>query len=146
MPLAGRGIEVRMLRLFILLSCLLLSTSCSADRDISLARAAVNEFHGRLKSRQFERIFADATPDYQRAMSAEASQAFFVRMSTSLGSPVSCQVTRVQVNHMPRGTLIVVQAETKFDRGSAQEQFTWRVEGQGTRLVAYTASSPDLGS
>jgi hypothetical protein len=76
---------------------------------------------------QFERIFTDAAPDYQKAMGAAASRALFARISRSLGAPISYEVKRVQVNHMPQATIIVVQ-------------------GQGTRLVAYTARSPVPGS
>jgi len=104
----------------------------------------VDAFHDRLRTARFGQIFADAAPDYHRAMNLQASEAFFAQVSTSLGSPGSYGITGVQVNYTTGGTLIVLQAETKFDRGSAHEQFTWRLEGQRALLVGYNLSNPVL--
>ena len=108
------------------------------------ARGAVDEFHARLKNQQYELIFADATEDFKRSMGPAKTSVLFARISTALGVPVSSQLTRVHVNHMPRGTFLQVQCQTQYSGGIAYEQFTWQVEGDRARLVAYGASSPAL--
>jgi len=129
-------------RRFVLSTCMFALASCAQERDMSpLARGAVDEFHARLKNRQYEAIFAAATEDFRRSMGTTTS-ALFARISTTLGVPVSSQLTRLQVNHMTRGPSLQVQCQTQYTRGVLYEQFTWRVERDRVRLVAYGAGIP----
>ena len=45
---------------------------------------------------------------------------------------------------MPSGTFFFAQYETRFQKGSARENFTWRVENGKLRLVGYFVASPLL--
>ncbi len=116
--------------------------SCST-KYVSITERAVDEFHERLRSLQDERIISDATPEFQKSMRAE-SRVFFVRIRKTLGTPRRSRPISVHVNHMPAGTFIAAQYETSFEKGDAQEDFTWRIQEGKPLLLGYHVSSPLL--
>lgn len=122
----------------------LVLAACAPQRDISQVSGAVDEFHSRLANHEYERISADAMPEFRKSMGPERTSALFTRISTKLGAPVSSQFTRVQVNHMQSGTFVQAHCQTRFAGGFVEEQFTWRVDDERLRLVAYVARSPAL--
>jgi hypothetical protein len=80
--------ECIVIRLLIVLVCSLLLISCFSglsQLDFSMTQNAVEEFHHRLETKQDERIFADASPDFKNSMNREASQAFFAKVRARLG-------------------------------------------------------------
>jgi len=118
--------------------------SCSLRHDFSAALAAVDGFHERLGAGHVDQIFADASPEFQKSMNAEASDAMFGRIRRKLGRPRASHATALQQNNTPAGTFIVAQYQTQFDSGVAQETFTWRILDGRPRLAGYTVSSPLL--
>jgi len=126
-----------MVRYSIAVGCLLL-LSCSMKQDISMAQTAIAEFHHRFEAGDDGQIFTDAAPEYQKAMGAETSRAFFARIRRKLGAFHSSQPTNIQVNHMPGGTFVVAQYQTQFEKGSAQEDFTLRIDRGRPRLLKYS--------
>src|SRR5271166_2551595 len=124
--------------------CVAVLTCCSRRQDISTALNAADAFHSQLARGQYEQIFSEATPEFQNSISRDGSRTLFARIIKGLGNPESSSFTRVQVNHMPAGSFIVAQSRTKFEKGEAIENFTWRVNEGKPFLVAYTVSSPLL--
>ena len=126
-------------------TCLVLLVSCSMTQDVGLvqqAPSAVESFHQQLNAQQGEQILSSATPEFQKAMSKDTYLAFFARIRRKLGTPISSKPTSIFVNHVPGATLIVAQFQTKFDKGDAQENFTWRVDNGKPRLLGYQIGSP----
>jgi hypothetical protein len=126
------------------IACLLALVGCNAKQDMATAGNALSELHSRLITQQDDQIFAEATPEYKKAMTAESSRDFFKRIRSKLGAPHASKPISVQVNHMPAGTFIVCQFQTSFDKGNARENITWHVQDGKPRLVVYQLISPLL--
>ena len=75
-------------------------------------------------------------------MGDDAGRVFFSRVSNTLGAPVSSNPITVRENHMPAGVFIQAIYQTHFEKGDAQENFTWRVEAGTPHLEGYRVSSP----
>jgi hypothetical protein len=127
----------------------LVLTGCSVREDVSTTKAAleaINEFHHDLDSGEDGHILAEATPELQRTMGGQTSTVLFGQIRSKLGKSASTQPTNIQVNHMPVGKVIVIQLQTKFERGNAQESFAWLVQGGKPQLRGYTINSPLLAN
>jgi hypothetical protein len=117
---------------------------CNLKQDTTTAERALSELHSRLTDHQDDQIFIEATPEYQKAMSAESSREFFKRIRSKLGTPHASTPIRIQANHTPAGIFLVCQFHTSFDNGSAQENVTWHLQDGKARLVVYQVVSPLL--
>jgi len=75
-------------------------------------------------------------------MGGEAGRVFFSRINSVLGAPVSSTSVGVRENHMPAGIFIQANYRTHFEKGDAQEDFTWQVDGKAVHLAGYQVTSP----
>lgn len=128
----------------ILRPSLMLLASCSMRQNIPMAQAAVDEFHARLRVGEYDLILSDATPEFRHSIGEEALRSFLARVRNVLGAVDQSQLINLRVNHMPSGTFFFAQHETRFQKGSARENLTWRVENGKLRLVGYFVASPLL--
>ncbi len=125
---------------------MLLMLSCSFKQELSMTRSAVEGFHNRLEAQEDKQILTDATPEFRKSMNAETGGTLFARIRRKLGSPRVSKPISIRVNRMLTGTFIVAQFETSFDKGDAQENFTWRLQDGKPRLDAYSVNSPLLAT
>jgi hypothetical protein len=109
-----------------------------------MAQKAVEEFHHRLDIGKDELIVKEAEPEFLNSTGAQTAHAFLVRIRTKLGSPVLAKAIDIRVNHMPKETFIIAKYRTGFEKGTADENFTWRVREGKPRLMAYFINSPLL--
>jgi hypothetical protein len=116
--------------------------SCISTQHFRTAQDALDKFHQRLRAGEFEKILNDATPEFRRSMGADAGRLFFSRVTTILGAPVSSSPIGVRENHMPAGVFVQASYHTHFEKGDAQEEFTWRLEAGTPHLAGYQVSSP----
>jgi len=58
--------------------------------------------------------------------------------------PLAPRPVGVHVDKTPAGRFSSAQFETRFEHGTAQENFSWKIEGGRPYLVAYVVSSPLL--
>ena len=118
--------------------------SCVSKEHFKPAQAALDAFHSQWKGREFDKILANGTPEFRKAMGEDAGRAFFSRVSSVLGAPVSSNPISVRENHMPAGVFIQASYDTHFEKGDAQEDFNWRIEAGTSHLAGYRVSSPLL--
>jgi hypothetical protein len=116
--------------------------SCISPQHFKPAQDALDTFHQRLRAHEFEKILKDATPEFRRSMGGDAGRVFFSRVSDTLGAPVSSNPIGVRENHMPAGVFIQASYNTHFEKGDAQENFTWRVDAGTLHLAGYQINSP----
>jgi len=107
--------------------------------DVGVAR-----FHGQLNQGAYERIYDDATPEFQSHGARANTLSFLQKVHATLGNEHQTKMTGFFVNRTTRGTLVVLTHSTTFDRGTAQEQFTWRTSGADAKLVGYRINSDKL--
>jgi hypothetical protein len=104
--------------------------------DVGVAR-----FHGLMNQEGYELIYQEATPEFQNHGSREETLGFLRRVHTSLGNEHQCHMTGFSVNRTLNGTFAVLTYSTTFDRGTAKEQFSWRMSGNDAKLVGYRIDS-----
>ena len=107
--------------------------------DLGVAR-----FHGQLSQGAYQQIYDDATPEFQSHGARANTLSFLQKVHATLGNEHQTKMTGFFVNRTTRGTLAVVIHSTTFDRGTAQEQFTWRTSGADATLVEYRINSDKL--
>lgn len=105
---------------------------------------AADDFHASMMAHEDGRASVDTAPEYYRAVGAEERRAYFGRIRSTLGKPLSSSAVSVHVSHMQAGTFLYGRFQTKFERGDALEDFSWRVDQGRVYLMAYAAVSPLL--
>jgi hypothetical protein len=113
-------------------------------QNLSMAQLAVDGFHQSLKVHDDGAIAVDVAPAFYQSVGVEARRAYLARIRSTLGAPVSSSPINVHVDHMPAGTFLSARYQTHFEKGEAQEDFSWRIENGRPYLVAYSAASPLL--
>jgi hypothetical protein len=108
------------------------------------ADIAVAQFHGRFNQNAFEQIYDDATPAFQRHGTREETLRFFETVRARFGNEHQTKVKRFFVNRTLNGTYVIMIYSTTFDRGSAEERFTWRTHGTEAKLVGYRINPDEV--
>jgi hypothetical protein len=109
-----------------------------------MTQGAVDQFHHRLEAKEDDQIFASSAPEYQKSMTLETNRAFLSRLRRKLGELRSSQPANIQVNHTPNGTWVTAVYRSQFEKGDAQETFTWSVRAGQAHLAGYAVNSPLL--
>jgi hypothetical protein len=135
-------------RLTLRLAALLLASTvhaCDYSRDKLAAKRAEQDFHDAYNKSQFGAIYADTDFGFRRG---ETATGFVKRMAAqhdSLGGVVKAEpASAVGESDAKPGALVKQEYRTQFERGSAVEQFTWRVKDTGleARLLSYRLRRP----
>lgn len=107
------------------------------------AQEAVLRFHVRLNKGEIDTIWNGAGEELRTAATREQFGMLLEAVNRKLGSEQYTMVKSSQVGTQPGGTFLTMGMETKFDRGTAQETFVFRVDGD-VQLVGYHINSMDL--
>jgi hypothetical protein len=109
----------------------------------NLAIAAVWEFHLRMNEGSFQKLCQDADESFTHPGDQDTIK-FLQAVHTKLGNAGASNLQNIRVNATPNGTFVVTQHTTAYDRGSAQETFTWKKSNGALRLYAYHIESNAL--
>ena len=129
-------------RLLIVALTLLLA-ACSFAADKNTAEAAVERFHQMVAAGQFEEIYAQATPEFQRAGPRENAIALFREVRDRLGPVRQTSQQGWEVNMVDGGNVVTLTYETQFTQGRGTERFIFRVNGGSAQLLGYNINAPD---
>ena len=131
------------MRIFLIVSLLLLS-ACSGGEQTEQANAAIERFHADLNRGDFGQIYARTDPEWKQSSPEKASTQLFSGIRRKLGQFKSSKQIGWKVNYGTNGTLVVVQHESVFEKGPAQETFTYRITQGNPRLLGYNINSNAL--
>jgi hypothetical protein len=121
---------------------LILFPSCSAKQDIKTANEAVGRFHNLLDAERFAEIYDGADQRFQQASGREDMLKFFAAVHRKLGNVRGSAARSFNISYFAgQGKMVVVGYYTTFERGAAQENFTWHMGKQGAQLVGYQINS-----
>lgn len=119
--------------------------ACAAEKQQwHLAANAVDLFHSRIDSQQYSLIYQSADAGMKEATPELSFVNLLQNVHQTLG-PVQSTVLKGTVFHLAQGT-IRLDYETSFARGSAKEEFVWKVEKDRALLRDYKISSRELAS
>jgi hypothetical protein len=117
-----------------------LVTAAACTTDQSLEEKAVRAFHQQLESGQHDLIYANSS-EFLRGQLSEAQFRRFLAETRRLGrfqETERAQYRRTKVPGQP--DLIVAFYNSRYERASCLESFTWRVEATGLKLATYSCA------
>lgn len=137
------GGKTRTLPIFLLIVALTLA-GCSAGNDTKLAAAGVAEFHRLLDAGEFDRIYADSSPDLKQAASRDDFVAILDAVHRKLGTTKSSSQQSWNINYNTSGRYITLTYATAYSDGEAAEQFVYRIQAEQALLAGYHINSNAL--
>ncbi len=130
-------------RAALLLVCCALLASCGFRQARILAEQGVKEFHDLLNREQYGAIYDASDDSLRKSMSRSDFVAYLSDIHFRLGTARKTTISGFEVNTSPgQESQVALAAETAFDRGTAKEQFLWRVTRGRAVLLEYRA---DIG-
>jgi hypothetical protein len=118
----------------------LVSAQACTSSEHRLETSAVRAFHQRLDAGQHDQIYANAS-DFLRRQLSEAQFRQFLTQTRSLGrfqETERAQYTRTKVPGQP--DLVVAFYNSRYEKASCLESFTWQVEQSGLKLATYSCA------
>jgi len=109
-----------------------------------MSDASVAAFHQKLDQAQFHDIYANSSPEFQRATSEKDITELFNAVHTKLGNVASTNRTNIFVNATTGGTFVRTTYQTAFAHGKGTETFNWLLANNQLTLVGYDIQSRDL--
>ncbi len=106
--------------------------------------AAVQDFHAMLNAEQYERIYDEASEEFQQSGQKEELTGFLKAVHEKLGDAGETHMRNINVTTDTSGTRATGTYETTFKSGAAVETFTWRISGGKLRLLGYNINSRQL--
>lgn len=130
---------------FALLTLVIVAGCGSTMQDVSLGRAGVTRFHQEMDAGQFDQIYSEAAPAFRGATTHDDFIAFISGAHRKLGDTQDPTETGFNVywttSGTTSGTQVVLSYQTKFQKGTATETFTWRITDGKLALVGYQVNS-----
>jgi hypothetical protein len=122
---------------------LLLLWQCGSAilRARRLSNLAVWHFHTQLNSDEFEDICNEADEAFSQAEKRDELMKVLKTVHTKLGDAGEESMTSININTTMNGVFILSNYTTKFAQGTADEQFTFRKDGQSVKLYSYHVNS-----
>ena len=117
---------------------------CSSGEDREAAQQQVALFHDMFSARQFEPIYAAASPALREQTPKATFLEFISAVHRKLGPVQNTKQQGWHVNYGTAGTHVTLGYETKFARGTGVETFVYRSSGSTPRLVSYNINSAAL--
>ena len=106
---------------------------------------AVSHFHELLNNENYEQICTEADPAFQASDKKEELIKFLSAVHRKLGRAGEAKRGTVNVNANTNGTFVSVDYQTQFDKGPAQENFTFKKTITGElKLLGYHIQSSAL--
>jgi hypothetical protein len=129
---------------YVLIACLVLAGCGDTIKGKSVAEPQVAVFHEQLNARQFEEIYSAADDGFRRAAPKEKVLQLFAAIERKLGKVRSSATVNWNVKTFNFATTVVLVAETKFEKGTGTETFTFHVSGDKAALIGYNINSLDM--
>lgn len=114
-----------------------LLSGCSAGQDIELAQGEVARFHQMLDSGRFAEIYTAAGPEIRNDMDQAEFVGFLTGVHNALGSVAEAKSIGWHVNYGTGGNRVTLTYDTRFARGSGQEEFVYDLAGNNAKLAGY---------
>ena len=129
--------------LAVLLLIVLWTCGKGVYRDYRVSSAAVELFHHRLDSADFDTIYSDASDGF-RSFGTKADQIKFLEAThQKLGNSGKTSPLGFHVNWRNSQLFVDQVYSTQFAQGTAQESFVWVMENGKPRLYGYHISPAD---
>jgi hypothetical protein len=133
-----------MRNLMALLAVTFALTGCSMGADISAAEANIPSFHENLDAGKFGIIYETSSSDFKRATTEAALTQLLSAVHRKLGQFQSGKAEGWNDNVTTSGHFVTVNYAAHYARGTAQENFVYRLDGAAVTLAGYHINSTAL--
>jgi hypothetical protein len=128
----------------ILLTSASLLAGCNPFKDSAAAERAVTEFHEQLDKSDFKGIYSASHPDFKTAETEKDFVELLEAVHRKLGTVQDSQKGGWRINSFNLKTDVLLDYNTKFTGGDAQESFDYRIKGGKAILRSYHINSRAL--
>lgn len=130
---------------FVSLTFILLACGCGGVfKGLKSAQQGVVDFHGLYDDAKFSEIYKASHSKFQKATTEKDWADLIGAVHRKLGKVKDSTQVRFNQNTFNLTTTVVLIQNTTFERGSGTETFSFQMEGEKAKLVAYNVSSKDL--
>lgn len=132
------------MRRFVSLLPLAALAACSVDGDLASGDAAIAAFHAQLDRGQFAEIYNGASPDMKAVTNGPDLVRLLALVHTRLGGFRSGARVGWNDSRMASGHFLTLTYRAAYEKGPAEENFVYRVDGGRPVLAGYHIDSPAL--
>ena len=132
------------MRFLAIVAAALALSACSIGKDIPAAEAAAVSFHQLLDAGKFADTWQNAAPDLRAAASKDQWLQLLDAVHRKLGKFRSTKTLGWNDNFNNGRHFILLNQEAQYERGVAQEQFVYRIDGGKAALAGYHVNSNAL--
>ena len=122
----------------------LAARSCEQARDTAVE--ATQEFRTRIGSRAYDTIVGAAAPEFQKSAAEGDFAKAMDAIRERLGLWQSSETPTSQVFASTSGPTVTLVYMSHFERGTATEEFVWRIRGGKPALAGYRVKSSALAA
>ena len=101
------------------------------------ARAKADVFHQRLDAGQFDTIWNESGPDIKTTTSKDEFVKLLATIHQRLGKVRETSQTGFNVHSDLKGSVAQITLQTTFERGKAEETFSYKGSGADQKLAGY---------
>lgn len=126
---------------------LLLIGACSGSTDgrlIAEAQAEVANFHDLLQRREFDTIYQQSSTEFRAHAPREDLIALFDAIDRKLGPLQTSQQSNMSAETRNLVTTVMLEYQSRYERGEATETFTYRIRSGAPELMGYNIASLDM--
>ena len=121
-----------------------LLAGCSMKADMDAGGKAIDAFHRTLDAGQFQQIWTESAPDMKSATTPDRLNALLDAVHRKLGRFKSGSQVGFNDNVSPAGHMLTVNYQAQYEKGTAGEQFVFRIDGGRALLAGYHINSDAL--
>lgn len=122
-----------------------LLAGCGVKEAVADGDAKVTAFHADYDAQRYDAIWGNAARDLTGAAGAREQLTGLLRAAHNrLGKVTGTQRVGFNAATNTNGTFVVLTMNTTFERGTGQEEFVFRKEGETYRLAGYHIKSNEL--
>jgi len=108
------------------------------------ARAATDKFRARCFLGSYAEIYQQSEPEFRASATEDQFEKMMHTLDRRLGRFLSGAEAGWRVNLGTGGKTVFLGYKSDFEKGSANEEFIWRVKDGAPSLVGYHINSPLL--
>jgi hypothetical protein len=120
--------------------------SCGLSKNTKQAEAQVDRFHQHWNEGDFQAVFNEAHMNFRAAQSASDLLTTMLAVKKNYGELKSSKRRSWGFNKNNGVTDIKLSYDSAYDRGSAVEEFVYRMTGDRALLLSYDIASPETAA
>jgi Protein of unknown function (DUF3887) len=133
-----------MRRAFTVIAGALALCACSIGESIPKAESAITDFHKKIDAAQFDAIYQGASGDMKNSTTQKSLVDLLSAVGRKLGKFQSGKTVGWNESRNTNGHFVTLNYSATYERGTADENFVYRINGDRVLLAGYHVNSNAL--